>query len=198
MSVPSYPLLWPAGWQRTHNPEYSKFKPNSAYSEGYEVTHQLELLGADRVVITSNMQYRADGLPYQRQPNISDTGVAVYFTLNGEEQCIPCDKWNKVEENLHAIALTIDALRGLERWGAKDMVNAAFRGFKALPASVIVTPYTAKPWHEVLQVSPNASPEVVRAAYKQMALMCHPDLGGSVADFQEVQHAWDEYKGMQL
>lgn len=193
---PSYPLMWPAGWQRTQDPQWSKFKPASAYSECYGVTHQLELLGADDVVITSNMQYRTDGLPYQRQPNITDTGVAVYFKLNGDEECIPCDKWQKVEENLHAIALTIEALRGLERGGAKDMVNAAFRGFKALPASIIMGAGQPRAWHEVLQVSSSADQDVIKAAYRKLAAKYHPDnieTGDSIK-FEEVRRAYDEVR----
>jgi hypothetical protein len=61
-----------------------------------------------------------------------DQGVAVYFTYNGSEQCIPCDKWRTIRENMRAIELTIAALHGLDRWEAKEVVNAAFFGSKAL------------------------------------------------------------------
>ena len=96
---------------------------------------------------------------------------------------------------MRAIEKTIGALRGLERWGAKEMVNAAFRGFKALPESVIVTPYTKRPWHEVLEVSPTASTETVKAAYRSMLFKHHPDQGGDPITFQEIQDAYNEYKG---
>jgi hypothetical protein len=62
-----------------------------------------------------------------------DQGVAVYFTYNGSEQCIPCDKWRTIRESMRAIKLTIAALYALDRWGAKEVVNAAFFGSKALP-----------------------------------------------------------------
>ena len=87
---------------------------------------------------------------------------------------------------------TVEALRGIERWGAKEMVNAAFRGFKALPESSIVTPYQKRAWYDVLEVSPNASPEIIKAAYRQKLLKTHPDKGGSPAEFQEVRDAWKE------
>jgi hypothetical protein len=157
-----------------------------------DVIRELDLLGARNVLISSDLQTRADGLPRASQRQPDDPGVAVYFTLDGEQQCIPCDKWDNVEQNLRAVALTIEALRGLDRWGAKEMVRAAFRGFKALPESVIVTPYTARPWHEVLEVSPTASPEVIRAAWKQQLLKHHPDRGGEQAAFEEVQRAYRE------
>lgn len=192
MSINQYPLQWPAGWKRTQDPEYSRFKPGSPLNEAQEVYHELGMLGATNVVVSSNMQYRADGLPYTRQ-SVSDTGVAVYFTLDGEEQCIPCDKWVKLEENLRAIAKTIEALRGLERWGAKDMVNAAFRGFKALPSTVIVT-RQHRSWFVVLDVDEGANALEVKQAYRDALKLHHPDAGGEADDFAEVQQAYKEWQ----
>lgn len=64
---------------------------------------------------------------------------------------------------MRAIEKTIEALRGLERWGAKEMVNAPFRGFKALPASVTATLARS------VEVSPTAGPDIIRAAYRSKA-----------------------------
>jgi hypothetical protein len=189
-----YPLQWPVAWKRTQNQNFSKFKPGSPYSEAYDVEHQLQLLGAKNVIITSNMQYRADGLPYARQ-SVQDTGVAVYFQLEGDEQCIPCDRWRLVEENLRAVARTIEALRGIERWGAKDMVNAAFRGFKALPGG-IVTPPPTMPWYEVLGVDPDANALQVKAAYRELIKLNHPDAGGQAEAFQKIQAAYKEWENL--
>ena len=93
-------------------------------------------LGCDHwnVIISSNMPVKRDGLPYANRKDPEDPGVAVYFKLNREEKCFPCDRWDRVADNIHAIGLSIAALRGLDRWGAEHMVDAAFRGFKALPA----------------------------------------------------------------
>lgn len=194
MNDKQYPLQWPMGWKRTQDPDWSRFKPGSTFSETGDVLHELELLGATNIVVSSNMQYRADGLPYARQ-TVDDTGVAVYFKLDGEEQCIPCDKWRLLEENLRAIAKTIEALRGLERWGAKDMVNAAFRGFKALPSS-IVTPAPHRSWFVVLNIGEHANALEVKQAYRDALKLTHPDAGGTQADFNEVQRAYDEWKNL--
>lgn len=191
----AYPLRWPVGWPRAKEVQYSNFKVQTFERARIGVMQELDRLGADNVVISTNLELRRDGFPYSGRRQPEDRGVAIYFRRDGEDQCIPCDKWSRIEDNMRAIEKTIEALRGLDRWGAKETVNAAFRGFKALPESVIVTPYTARAWHEVLEVSPTASPEVVRAAYKQMALKHHPDRGGSDAGFQDVQRAWDEYQG---
>jgi DnaJ-domain-containing protein 1 len=194
MNPTRYPLQWPMGWKRIQYPELSRFSPNSVSSESYEVVHQLEMLGATNVVISSNMQYKDDGMPYSRQQRLADTGVAVYFKLNGNDQCIPCDKWTTLEDNLRAIAKTIEALRGIERWGAKEMVNAAFRGFKALPETIIMGEHTSRAWWEVLQVSQTADMDVIDAAYKRLLHKAHPDKGGSDFAFRELQEAYKQAK----
>lgn len=193
--IDAYPLQWPAHWPRSktrtrHGSMSRKFAANRD-----AVLKQIALLGGRDVVISSNLSLRRDNLPYAGQAQPDDRGVAVYFTLNGESQCIPCDKWDNVEQNLRAVAMTVEALRGIERWGAKEMVNAAFRGFKALPAATIVTPYQSRLWHEVLEVSPDASPETIKAAYKAHLMKAHPDKGGTAERFQEIQKAFKEAYG---
>ncbi len=188
--IDAYPLQWPAAWPRTKYPKSARFNTSFAVARD-EALYELRLLGAKDIIISSMIELRRDGLPYANQ-RVTDTGIAVYFKLNGEDQCIPCDKWTTTADNMQAIRKTIEALRGLERWGAKEMVNAAFRGFKALPESAIVTPYTKRAWYEVLEVSPNASEAVIKAAYRQKMLVAHPDHGGTEADFQEVQNALKE------
>lgn len=187
MNPTRYPLAWPSNWKRIQTPQYSKFKPNSPYAEAQDVHRELSLMKAKNIVISSNMQYRADGMPYSRQ-NVSDTGVAVYFTVDGNELCIPCDKWYRLEDNIHAIALTINALRGLDRWGAKDMVDAAFRGFTALPASIITE--APRDWWDVLEVPREANIMAIETAYKKKLFETHPDTGGSAEAFDELQKAY--------
>lgn len=181
-----YPLQWPEGWPRTTYADRSKFKTIFGTAMR-ELLKELDLLGATDVVISSNMRLRQDGMPYAKQAQPDDRGMAVYFTLNGEQQCIPCDKWDRVEDNLQAIRLTVNALRGLERWGAKEMVDAAFRGFKALP-----DPGQSKPWHEVLGVPPTASKDEVAHAYKRLAKVHHPDAGGDPKTFMDINRAFKE------
>ncbi len=44
--------------------------------------------------------------------------------------------------------------------------------------------------HEVLGVSPEATDDEIRAAYKRAAMKHHPDRGGSPEAFQAVQDAY--------
>ena len=183
--IEAYPLHWPPNWKRTKNPDYSRF--DTSFTTALDgLMHELELLGARNVIISTNIPLRRDGLPYAARRPPEDTGVAVYFKLNGGDQCIPCDKWHYIKDNLHAIELTVAALRGLERWGAKDMVNAAFRGFKALPESTGI-----RSWFEILELEPSATITEVKDAYKRLAHEYHPDKGGSTEAFAVLQKAYE-------
>lgn len=191
MSPTRFPLFWPTGWKRTQYPVPSRFEPGSVFAESQSLMNELAKLGATKVIISSNMQYRNDGLPYTRQ-SVSDTGVAVYFDLEGRQQCIPCDKWLRLEDNLRAISKTIDALRGIERWGAKDMVSAAFKGFQALPESIVTSP-PKRDWWVVLGVPKDADAPTVKQGYRKALSITHPDAGGSNEAFREAQDAYSNW-----
>lgn len=185
MSAYEYPLAWPVGVPRTKSPVRSRFDtPEEKVKRSLET--QLDLMKATNVVVTTNVELRRDGRPYAGQ-RIIDPGVAVYFRRKGQEQCIACDKWDSIRDNLQAVAKTIEALRGIERWGTGEMVDAAFRGFTALPETATSRP--KRPWYDVLGVAPDAPREVIEAAGKAMQRKTHPDAGGSEAAFQEVQDA---------
>ena len=189
----AFPLEWPHGWPRTEKPQRARFDTSFARARD-GVMNELNRMGvADHeIVISTNIQTRRDGLPYANRPEPGDTGVAVYFTLAGRQQCIPCDRWDRVRDNLQAIHKTVDALRGLERWGAQDMVAAAFRGFQALPGP---DDASGKHWSNVLGTRPDATDDEVRDAYMRARSAAHTDRGtGSNIQFQRVQMAWHQVK----
>ena len=186
-AITAYPLCWPVGWPRCQSPQYSNFKTGLVKARD-GLARELDLLGARGVVISSNAVPLRSGEIAGRQPRLDDTGVAAYFTLGGEPRCIPCDKWIYREDNVHAIALTVGALRGLERWGAKEIVSAAFQGFQALPAGEDAA------WWRVLGVAPDASEVEVEAAYRRLVKTAHPDAGGDAARFRAITEAYRRAK----
>jgi hypothetical protein len=180
-----YPLSWPPGFPRTEYPAQSRFDtPEERVKRNLQF--QFDLMNAANVVVTTNSELRRDGRPYANQ-RISDAGVAVYFTRKGREQAIACDKWDSIRDNLHAVAKTIEALRGIERWGTAEMVDAAFQGFTAIPASASAgTPVRPKrPWYDVLGVAPDAPWEVVEAAGKAMQRKTHQDAATRTGSFRK-------------
>lgn len=182
--VEAYPLAWPTGWERTKWPQRSNFHDHSmAYATSF-LLEELRRLGARNIVISTNVELRKrDGLPYSGRRAPDDKGVAVYFQWEGESQCMPCDKWSRVECNIWAIAKSIEALRGLERWGAKDMVRASFRGFKALPekASESKADYFAG----------CDTKQDVNKRFRSLSKTYHPDTGGDPEQFKELLRQYE-------
>jgi hypothetical protein len=186
----AYPLQWPAGRPRTSYPQPSRFKVQSFARVRDELLNELKLLGAKHVVLSTNLKLRLDGLPLAGQPQPADTAAAVYFQYHGQAVCFACDRWKKIEDNLQAIRHTIEALRGIARWGTGDMVKAAFTGFAQLPAARVAL----RPWHEVIGVAGHASTNEVHAAYRARAKWMHPDHGGDHDAMVELNDAYERFK----
>jgi hypothetical protein len=187
------PLAWPVAWPRMKNPQVAPFSAGWTTTIN-ELQRVLDGLHCTNIVISSNMKARIDGMPnVQARNNVLDAGVALYFSRNNAEVCIPCDKFNTVDGNLRAIGLTLEYIRRMEKYGTSQMVDAAFRGFTALPASIPMGP-PSRPWHEVLEVLPTSPHPVIRAAYRTLSGKYHPDNGetGNSAKFAEVQRAYKE------
>lgn len=194
--IEAYPLCWPVGRKRTnsYSRERARFDMSFARARD-EIVRQVQLLigkwARSDLVISTNIALRRDGLPLAAQREPDDPGVAIYFTYKKQPMCFACDRWNRVVDNMQAIAKTIDALRGVARWGTGDMMEAAFTGFTALPAPGQTT---ARGWREVLGFPPAARPAYseVEAAYRRLRSVAHPDKGGTHEGFMEIQTAFDQ------
>lgn len=200
-----FPLQWPEGWKRTTGwqRQRSMFEPHFV-DDRDRVIHWLEKRGS-RVVITSNLPTRNDGLPYYARTD--DPGIAVWWVEKGHERVIACDRWLRADENMRAIAKTLEAMRGLDRWGANEIMERAFSGFAALPAGSgeehVPTPTPRKkPWREVLGGSMLAAawPELdkeellvlAKSRHRKLITQHHPDRGGDPAIAAELNAALDE------
>jgi hypothetical protein len=176
----AFPLQWPLSKPRTPYPATSKFGSRSIGQAIDILRKQIALLGGEHAVISTNTKLRLDGLPYSQQAQPSDKGVAVYFAHKKRPMCFACDRWDKVQDNVYAVAMTIEALRGIERWGGGKMMEEAFTGFTALPG------YSH--W-DVLGLKPGASATEIEAAFRGKAKLVHPDVGGSEAEMAKLNAA---------
>jgi hypothetical protein len=185
--VEAFPLHWPEGWKRTttsrtHLPGHQPFGMSRN-----RLIRELRLLGAKNYVLSTDVPVRRDGLPYADFRRPSDPGVAVYFEHRKRRMCLACDRYAWIEDNVRAIALTIEALRGIERWGASDMIERAYSGFTALPEG-------STHWRDVFGFSRSDSirPDDIDDRFRQLALVRHPDQGGSDAQMCELLKARDD------
>ena len=201
MSGSIVPAAWPAGWERTepHRRQDSQFGDRRWQPGGRKTDHdawardhlvkQVQLLGGRGLVLSTNVELRRDGLPYANRRAPEDPGVAVYWlTKDGEWRVVACDKWKRVWENMRAIGLTLEALRGLERWGASGVLERAFQGFKVLPGSD--DELATQNWAVTLEVgglvehvrrgdmAPAELLALAEAHYRRFAKDAHPDRPG--------------------
>jgi hypothetical protein len=189
MTVEAYPLNWPENWPRTprHQITGSRFDTSMALARD-GLMREIEMLGGSYIVLSTNVRLKKDGMPYASDPEPMDAGVAVYFKFKGEQMCFACDRYFLVKENLQAIRKTIEALRGIERWGASDMMQRAFSGFLQLPAP---GKSKVRSWREVLEVGEGINDlEYVRHCFRRLSRLRHPDRGGTEDEMAELNAAW--------
>lgn len=192
MAVEAFPLAWPEGWERIENNDYreeAQFTVNMARARDDLIAEIIRLCGRypdPLMVISTNVSLRLDGLPYANQRAPEDPGAAVYFRYRGTQRVFACDIYRRVEHNLRAIGKTIEAIRGIERWGASDMLERAFTGFEALPAP--------DSWRKILNVSADADWGTVHNVYMSRRAQCHPDRGGDPDEFDSIMKAYKQAK----
>lgn len=128
-----YPLQWPDGTFRrpAHRREPARFRVTLAEAI-QDLLRELDLMHATNVVITSDLPTRSDGLPYS-SGRADDPGIAVWAVVDSRERVFTCDRWLTAAANVRAIGKTVEAIRGLGRWGGSDTITRALGGFAALP-----------------------------------------------------------------
>lgn len=192
MNAAPYPLHWPTGWPRTpaHQRKRASFKSKdergwmkelNALQATERLESELSLLRARDPLLSTNRELRLDGRPRSDKGEPADPGAAIYFSLKGKSIVLACDKWDRVADNIAALAKHIEALRGIDRWGV-GTAEQAFAGYQALPAP--------DPWWVVLGVAPGATFAELEAAYRRAAKVAHPDAGGSRAAWDRLQLAY--------
>ncbi len=190
----AFPLTWPASVARTPAPMRKRaiFKVTLGRSLD-NIEEEVRKFGGSELIISCNMRPRIDGRPYADQVGriFEDPGVSAWFIRKKKAAVIACDKYLMIEHNVHAIGLTLEALRGIERWGSSDLADQAFSGFLALPAP---GEKRKRPWREVMGFEPNDTPTEhdIERFYRDGAIASHPDKGGTDEQMAELNRAREE------
>lgn len=195
MNETRYPLCWPANWKRTTTRTRAQFgRVKTGYDQTNSVrvnqgkgrlsmqdaiqriAYELERFGVheENVIISTNVPLNLSGVPRGDRGEPSDPGVAVYWTLKGKAQCMAIDRYDRVADNLAAVAATMEALRAIERHGGGSILERAFIGFAALPAS------TKADWRTILGFSADHVPgaTLIDSQFRALAKSLHPDKPG--------------------
>jgi hypothetical protein len=190
--ITASPLTWPDGWTRTKSPERSRFgkwqKPVSIAVATTFVLEELRRMGIGdwNVIISTDLRLRQDGLPYSNQREPDDKGASVWWKDGDEQRVIALDKYDRIADNIYAIGKTIEAMRGIERWGGGEILERTFTGFTALP-----NPDAQPSWRDVLDYYGDDIDDA-NTAYKVARAVAHPDKGGDTDRFYLVNQAWEQ------
>ena len=191
----AFPLHWPLGMPRNKSRGTSRFKTSSAGAL-YNVESELRRFGNDTgkkvesLVISSNYSLST------RNPG--DGGVACYFRWDNTDCCIAVDRYSRIEENLQAISLVIEAERAKMRHGGLNIVRSSFRGYAALPPPKGPDGQLLPPWRHQLGIPECADLQTAEQAYRNAVKEHHPDRGGEPAKFNlmtdAIRQAREEFK----
>jgi hypothetical protein len=184
------PLSWPARQPRTRSYNRKRnplWKGATVSTASVQIEDEVRRLGGRDLILSTNLALRIDGFPRSGQPEPADPGVAVYFARKGQQLVFACDRYATVRENLRAIAMHLNAIRGQERWGVGSL-DQAFAGYAALPENA-----TGEAWWQTLGLSERPFTEhQLQSAYREAAKRTHPDAGGSSEAFQRVRNALEQ------
>lgn len=208
MTITAFPLSWPPGWRRTEDDmrefgrfgvrrqtagrSYASLQDISVAEASRRLLDELERMRVQRdsIILSTNLKLRLDGLPRSDQAAPKDPGAAVYWEdpYNGQPRTMAIDQYTKVEQNIAALAATIEAMRAIERHGGASFWSVP-TGFTALPAPIVAG--IRRDWQVVLELQDLLLPtrEDVEKTYRRLASRHHPDKGGSHAAMSELNQA---------
>lgn len=188
---------WPG--KRTLHPGRSPFGANWGGTLDL-LDREIFKLGGRDVVLALNVgerDIRQDG-GVRADARIRDPGVIIEFTVGPNRLSFPCDRFNHWQDNVRAIALALEALRKVDRYGVRS--GSQYEGYKKLPgagastgsmhvtkAAGIVADHS-RDETELDEVLGDRS--VARDAIRRAMANTHPDRPhGDAAAFQRVQDA---------
>lgn len=190
-------VVWPG--QQTSGRKRAPFR--SSYSQTVDLLdRELRHLNARQVVIQLALQpsdIRLDGRP-RAGSRPSHPGVILTFRSAHGPLSYPCDRYDDWESNLRAIALSLECLRTVDRYGVTK-TGEQYKGWKQLPppgvsesnglmsvdeAAKIVRAMGGGLADEIKDMH-----DAYRQSYRRAAQAVHPDAGGKEADFIKLQKA---------
>lgn len=164
--------------------EYSRF--SASFGDTLELlSREMAQLQAAHIVIELDVEerdIRLDGYP-RANARIGNPAVAVSFDSRfGPLRYATCE-FTAWQDNLRAIALSMQALRAVDRYGVSKR-GEQYQGWKAIPMST--DPADAIQTREQAEdyLGERWSGDIRRALFET-----HPDRGGDTDEFRKVQRA---------
>lgn len=201
---------WPPDWNRERLDRVdSPFK--ASYADTLELLdRELQQLGATNVVLqvdASDRDCRLDG-QLRADAKVRHPGVILTFdTAQHGTLTYACEQFGAVsyrakgvaawQHNLRAIALGLEALRKVERYGIANR-GQQYAGYRELGSGIAMGPaMTVEQAIDLLRTTarwqgpfdPLTDRAQLEGAYRQAARLTHPDLGGDADTFRRLTEA---------
>ncbi|GAA4443005.1 hypothetical protein [Bremerella cremea] len=184
---------WPGTRTPRHQQQRSRF--DSTWTATLTLLEsELQKLRATQVVMQLDVTPSDIRLDGQIRANSRPRSSAVVLSFNTPKGALsfPCDRFTNWQDNVRAIAKSLEALRMVDRYGV-TRGNEQYRGWSRLPPPT--TAPTADMVADVLwlaklvgvQASEITGPYNLAVAIRQAERITHPDAGGSAEDFKRVQ-----------
>ncbi len=156
-------------------------RKDSVFRATYPATLELlwretEMLGAQDLVLQVDIaerDIRTDGLPRANARYGTNPGVIISFQSTHGPLRYATDAYTEWQANLRAIALSLEALRAVDRYGVSRR-GEQYRG-----------------WQQIEAGGPSSSRGAVLVEWhgdiREALFATHPDHGGTAQDFADVQ-----------
>jgi hypothetical protein len=192
---------WPRNATVRPLPMPVAYRPRSyaPFRAGWSATLQLlnkelDALDAKQIVLQLDVtegQLRIDGMP-RADAKPASPAVAIAFDSSQGPLRYACDEFSDWRDNVRAIALGLEALRKVERYGIAKS-GEQYKGYLALPA----TPSGESARRRLAEYAGLGTADhpldvrlAVQDIYREAMRRTHPDRGGDADAFNEVQRIW--------
>lgn len=186
---------WPG--ERTRDRKDAQFRASYPKTLDQLESELAKLRARDIIIQVDNLtldNIRNDGWPKASwSPRGGNQGVIVSFESPKSAMSFPCDRYTDWQDNLRAIALSLEALRTVDRYGV-TRGNEQYRGWAKLEAPR--TGMSKQEAAEFLQslcdgvpLGPATTPELIADICKALKVKNHPDRGGSHEMFVKIGQA---------
>lgn len=182
--------------------ERSRFRSNSRETMKL-LERELRHLGAADVVIEAGFtrgNIRNDGWP-RSSAKPEHPAVRISVETPDGPLSFPCDAFDNYEDNIRAIALTLERLRAVDRYGV-SVGREQYKGWAQLPAAdgEFANKQEALRYLEKMAGNHIAGVqvddlEIITPIYRIAAKKHHPDAGGEAGVFERINAAYKMLKG---
>lgn len=178
------------GWQGPRTPEAER-RSRAAFSSSWSSTvdllrRELGRLDATNVVIQAEVSEADIRLDGELRANARPSSPAVRLLFDSKHgpltyQCDSCEFW---QHNVRSIALGLEALRAVDRYGINGVSGQQYKGYRELEGAPSTDPVA------VLRRYAGPASSTIRDMARDAARRTHPDVnGGNRTAWDEVEHA---------